>query len=546
MDFVQVETTAPLTLEIPQIALPSAAISPTSRIPKDAIRTSLKASTADSVLAAVYSLGTGGILLSNFLVELGASPVVFGMLCSIPMLVNLIQPLGAYLSERSTSRFQYSLRTHGIGRLLWLVLVMGIAGVSWGVLNTHHLVILTLLIVLFSNLLGGLGAASWLSWVAMIVPRRLRGRYFGTRNSAANLTNLVCVPIAGIAVSHWYGGTLQGYGVVLLTSIVFGIVGLGCQYFQVDMNPRSQNTYFSKLTQTNEIQQEAREQAGRERSRTGVGDLVAAPPVALASHSLREPLNRSGELRPMFQSAPHQEDGVIYPSEEPSSPCLFVQLEVAKDESSKVPVPLSVHLPQNQLTNSIWKNSNFLTFLLYFGFWTLAVNLSAPFFNLYMLDTLDLDVSYVTIYNSLQAAATLLMLILWGKLADKIGNRPILIFIGVLVAATPFLWLGIGANRLDIWLWLPLLHILAGGTWAAIDLCNNNIQLAIAPTKNQSIYFAIAAAVAGASGALGATIGSFIIQFAQFGGLLGLFALSSLFRLIALVPLVFVKEPMRG
>lgn len=472
MDIVQVETTVPLTLEIPQIALPSPTIPPNSRIPKDAIRTSLKASTTDSVLAAVYSLGTGGILLSNFLVELGASPVVFGMLCSIPMLVNLIQPLGAYLSERSTSRFQYSLRTHGVGRLLWLVLVIGIAGVSLGVINTHQLVILTLLIVLFSNLLGGLGAASWLSWVAMIVPRQLRGRYFGIRNSAASLTNLVCVPMAGLFVSHWYGGSIQGYGVVLLVGIVFGIVGLGCQYFQVDMNPRSQNTYYGKLPQTNEIEQEAREFLAGSKGESSVED--STPPVAPAS--------------------------------------------------------------------SIWKNSNFLRFLLYFSFWALAVNLSSPFFNLYMLDTLDLDVSYVTIYNSLQAGATLLMLILWGKLADKIGNRPILIGIGILVAATPLLWLGVGVNSLDIWLWLPLLHILTGGTWAAIDLCNNNIQLAIAPTKNQSIYFAIAAAVAGGSGALGATIGSFIIQFAQFGGLLGLFALSSLFRLVALVPLLFVKE----
>ncbi|MEH2106547.1 MFS transporter [Nostoc sp.] len=470
MDSVQIETTAPLTLEFNQIASPPTAI---SRIPKDTIRTSLKASTADSVLASVYSLGTGGILLSNLLVELGASPVVFGMLSSIPMLVNLIQPLGAYLSERSTSRFKYSLRTHGIGRLLWLVLVIGIVSASLGVIDAHQLVILTLLIVLFSNLLGGLGTASWLSWVAMIVPRRLRGRYFGTRNSAASLTNLVCVPMAGLVVSHWYGGTLQGYGIVLLTSIVFGIVGLGCQSFQVDMNPQSQNTYYGKLPQTSEIQ---------------------------------------------------------------SDP--------SKDESSEL--LQSIYPPQDQLANSIWKNSNFLVFLLYFSFWTLAVNLSSPFFNLYMLDTLDLDVSYVTIYNSLQAGATLLMLILWGKLADKIGNRPILICIGILVGVTPLLWLGIGVNRLDIWLWLPLLHILTGGTWAAIDLCSNNIQLGIAPTKNQSIYFATAAAVAGASGALGTTIGSFLVQFAQSGGLLGLFALSGLFRLVALIPLMFLQEPQRG
>lgn len=480
MDSVQIETTAPLNVEFTQIASPPTAI---SRIPKNTIRTSLKASTADSVLASVYSLGTGGILLSNLLVELGASPVVFGMLSSIPMLVNLIQPLGAYLSERSTSRFQYSLRTHGIGRLLWLVLVIGIVTASLGAIAPHQLVILTLLIVLFSNLLGGLGTASWLSWVAMIVPRRLRGRYFGTRNSAANFTTLICVPMAGLVVSHWYGGSLQGYGVVLLISIVFGIMGLGCQYFQVDMNPRSQNTYYGKLPQTSEIQSD--------------------------------------------------------PTKDESS-------EVTQSTDLLLLPSSSIHLPQDQLTSSIWKNSNFLIFLLYFCFWNLAVNLSSPFFNLYMLDTLDLDVSYVTIYNSLQAGATLLMLILWGKLADKIGNRPILICIGILVGVTPLLWLGIGANRLDIWLWLPLLHILAGGTWAAIDLCSNNIQLGIAPIKNQSIYFAIAAAVAGVSGALGTTIGSFLVQFAQSGGLLGLFALSGLFRLIALVPLMFLQEPSRS
>ncbi|MBE9053658.1 MFS transporter [Nostocales cyanobacterium LEGE 11386] len=463
MTSVQLQTTAPVTLEIPQITSSPAVLSPSPRVAKNAIRTSLKASTLDAVFAAVFSISTGGILLSNFLVELNASPVVFGMLCSIPMLVNLIQPLGAYLSERTTSRFQYSLWTHGISRLLWLILVIGIASFSRrGFNNSHQLIVLTLLIVLFSHLLGGLGSASWLSWLAIIVPRQLRGRYFGIRNSAASLTNLLCVPLAGLAVSHWKGGTLQGYGVVLLIGVVFGIVGLGCQYFKVDVNPKLQN------------------------------------------------------------------NDIDYPTQDELSSELIYLPKLTS--------------PPNQLVSSIWQNSNFLMFLLYFSLWMFAVNISAPFFNLYMLDTLNLDISWVTLYSSLQAGANLLMLILWGKLADKIGNRPILIFVGILVAVTPILWMGIDTNSLALWLWLPLLHILTGGTWAAIDLCNNNIQLGIAPIKNQSIYFAIAAAIAGAGGALGTTIGSLIAQFTNCGGLLGLFALSSLLRLIALVPLIFVRE----
>ncbi|MBD2448358.1 MFS transporter [Nostoc sp. FACHB-152] len=465
MDSVQVETAASLTLEIPQVVTPPSTLvrseKPKLSIPKDGIRTSLQASTMDAVLATVFTITTSGILLSNFLVELKASPVVFGLLCSIPMLVNLIQPLGAYLSERTTSRFRYAMGVYGTARLVWLILAIAIAIFSWGGVNSQQLVVMTLLILLASNLLGGLGSASWLSWLAMLVPRRLRGSYFGFRNSAISLTNLICLPLAGLVVSHWYGGTIQGYGVLLLLGVAFGVVSIGCQYFQVDINPQLQNSVDS----------------------TAIDNL--------------------------------------------------------QDEIVTSPTTL------NQPAIKIWKNVNFLIFLIYISLWMFSVHLCAPFFNLYMLDTLGIDVSWVTLYGSLQAGANLLMMIWWGKLADRVGNLPILLFVGILVGVTPILWLGVNASQLDIWLWLPLLHILAGATWAAIDLCNNNLQLAIAPMKNQSIYFAIAAAVAGASGALGTTIGSFIAQFAVWGGLLGLFALSGLLRLAALVPLFFVQEPGR-
>jgi Na+/melibiose symporter-like transporter len=262
--------------------------------------------------------------------------------------------------------------------------------------------------------------------------------------------------VAGFIISHWYGGTIQGYGLVLSLGIICGLISLYCQYFKADVNPQLQNQNHLEL-------------------------------------------------------------------------CKSSSESICRDETN--------------WTSIVWQNSNFLLFLVYFSVWMLAVHLSAPFFNFYLLDTLDLDVTLVTFYSSLQTGANLLMLIIWGKLADKIGNRPILICVGVLVAITPLLWLGIGHNQLDFWLWLPLLHIFTGITWAAIDLCMTNMYLVIVPIKNQSIYIAIAAAVAGVSGALGTTIGGFIAQSHEFGGLLGLFALSSLCRLLGLVPLIFVQEP---
>lgn len=461
MDSIPIETVA-LAPKIPQIAISELTVTPKPSplvLTKEAIRTSLKASTMDAVFAAVFTIATTGILLSNFLVELGASPLIFGMLSSIPMLVNIIQPLGAYISERTTSRFRYALMTHGVARFLWLILLIGIAALSLGRIDAHQLLVLTLVIVLLTNLLGGLGSASWLSWLAMIVPRRLRGRYFGLRTSAASLTTLICVPLAGLVVSKFPGGTLQGYGVLVFFGILSGITSIGCQYFQVDMNPQRENAYSDSENNAN----------------TSVDTVKSAS--------------------------------------------------------------------DSNVIKSILNNSNFLMFLFYFSFWMLAFNLSAPYFNLYMLDTLKLDVSIVTFYGSIQAGANLLMLIVWGKLSDKIGNRLILILVGVLVAVIPLLWLGIDVNAFDLLLWLPLLHILLGGTSAAVDLCNNNMQIGVAPVKQQSIYFAIAAAVGGGSGALGTTIGGFIAQNPSLGGLTGLFAVSALFRILALTPLFFIQEP---
>ena len=99
------------------------------------------------------------------------------------------------------SRHRYCLWTHGAARFLWLLLAIAIGAASWGWgdLNNHRLVVLTLLIILASHLLRALGSASWLSWMAMLVPRQLRGRYFGVRNSASSFTQLLCVPLG------WFG-----------------------------------------------------------------------------------------------------------------------------------------------------------------------------------------------------------------------------------------------------------------------------------------------------------------------------------------------------
>ncbi|MFQ4163961.1 MULTISPECIES: MFS transporter [Nostocales] len=430
------ETVLPLTLK------------PLFKISKPEIRKSLKALTLESVFATTFYSIIGGALLSNFLLQLGAGAVEIGLLASIPQVVNLLQPIGAYLIDRNTSFRWYAICIFTPSRLLWVILLPAIWLVTSSQIAGHQVVHLTLVIIAVANVIESLGRAPWLGWTAVLVPQRLRGRYFGFRNSILSLMNLIGVPLLGFTVSAWPGGTVQGYGAVLALGIVLGLISQICQLFITDVNPQL--------------------------------------------------------------------------------------LKVAGAETSQVQ-PKGVDF-------GFLKDTNFLKFLFYLAIWCFAVNISAPFFNLYMLDNLNIDISAITIYHGLGTGANMLMLLLWGKLADRIGNRPILVVVGLLVGITPLLWLGVRADEISLWIWLPLLHLLAGATWAAIDLCTNNLMMGVAPVASQSKYFAIAGAIAGVMGAMGITTGSLIATRWSASGLLVLFVLSGILRLFALLPLIFVRE----
>jgi MFS family permease len=444
---------------------------------KALIRTSLSASTTDGIFATVFTNLTAGVLLTNFLVEQGASALEIGWLSAIPMIANLLQPVGAYLSELTNSRHNYCLWIYAPARLSWLILGIGIALKNHDQISDHTLIYWALGVLMITHILGALGSAAWLSWMAVLVPRRLRGRYFSLRNIMANLTSFISVPLAGAMVSQWPGGTLQGYRVVMMFGVAAGLISLGFQYFMIDVNPQLQR--LLSTTPQN-------------------------PSSAACSANPSDPDDSDLNAQVINRK------GVLLTAPEPSP--------------------------------SLFQDTSFLFFLLYFSLGMFAINLSAPFFNFYLLDHLKLSINQVIAYNSLMAAANLLALLGWGKLVDRIGNRPILIGVGLLGALVPLLWLITGENSVSVWVWLPLLHVLIGGTGAALDLCSNNLQIGIAPLHHQSAYFGITAAFAGVSGALGTSVGGLLVDSNHLGGFFSLFVISSVLRVGALLPLIFVHE----
>jgi Na+/melibiose symporter-like transporter len=415
------------------------------------IRSSLQASTLDGVFAAIFSNLTSGVLLSNFLVSLKIDAWEIGLVTAIPMLANFVQPVGAWLSDRFNSRRLYCTLVYLPARSIWLLLLAAIGWYLGGGIDAQTMTLLTMVIVALSHTIGGFGSAAWLSWMAILVPRQLRGRYFGWRNSAGNLTSSIVVILSGFWVANYPRGEVEAFAIALAVAIIAGATSMFCQWRMVDVNPQ------------------------------------------------------------VWQAATN-------PAEESES---VSAIEV------------------------ILADRDFQKFLLYFSGWMFATNLSAPFFNLYLLQDLSIDVSWVTIYNSIATGANLLVLVPFGRWIDRAGYQLPLISVGALMAVLPLLWLGVGENNLWLWLGLPLLFLANGGACAAIDLCTNNLQLDIASERHHAKYFGIVAALGGICGAVGTIVGGVLLQVDFIGGLLGLFAISTVCRFLALIPILFL-HPHQG
>jgi MFS family permease len=125
---------------------------------------------------------------------------------------------GARLEERTGRRKLIFVLTNGlIGRLLLIAfamtpLLLTGSAVAYGVIG----------IIALRSFFVQLGYPAWSALLADLVPRTIRGRYFGSRNIALAIAALASAPLAGVII-QWVGPT-RGYQVGFVLAGVIGLV----------------------------------------------------------------------------------------------------------------------------------------------------------------------------------------------------------------------------------------------------------------------------------------------------------------------------------
>ena len=197
-----------------------------------------------------------------------------------------------------------------------------------------------------------------------------------------------------------------------------------------------------------------------------------------------------------------------------------------------------------------WQEANFRVFLCFAAILFFGIFLSAALITVYFLEDLHLSFSQLALWSVIAAVTNLVSAELWGRLADRIGNKTVVIY-GLLIMGLgfPVCWILADLSHIAFF-WISA--VIDAVAWGAAGPAIFNLSLSSAPKGNRASYIAMYSLVSGLAGFLaGALSGPLYevlnqIEFANWSGYHSLFVLSGLFRLGAIVPLVKIKEAREG
>ncbi len=172
-----------------------------------------------------------------------------------------------------------------------------------------------------------------------------------------------------------------------------------------------------------------------------------------------------------------------------------------------------------------------------------AVALSGPFFNVWYVRDLKFNYFSLSVASAATIIGTIISLPFWGKLADSLGNRRVILWTGFLVSTVPIPYI------FSSYSWqICFLNFYSGLCWSGYNLSNFNYLLTLAGEDKPERKISISAAITGLSVFFCSLLGGYLST--RLPHLLGwqlksLFLLSAIFR-FAVYGFLFVRFPAYG
>jgi len=182
-------------------------------------RSGMTAATLEGIPAIILFQLLGGPFLTGYLLYLGASSFQIGIVLAIPSMANMLQIVGALLIQRYTNRKLLFSLLCGFHRVMWVA-----AGALPLLLPKEFGVIAYIAVSLFGFAGQAIGSVFWTSLIADMVPARVRGRYFGIRNTILWAGGCLAILVFGQILDRM--PEPEGFYILYIVAAVCGVLDI--------------------------------------------------------------------------------------------------------------------------------------------------------------------------------------------------------------------------------------------------------------------------------------------------------------------------------
>jgi MFS family permease len=187
--------------------------------PRSRLRRSLRACTAEGMFAEIVGASMGGAVLTAWALHLEAGALLAGLLVVLPQIAQLFHVPAAWITARLGHRRAAIWLVGASRQLYWPLVALPFLPIS---VDAQRAVLIA--VVALAGVLAVLGNNAWVVWMGELVPRRLRGRYFGRRTMYCLLGAATASGAAGLWLDH---ARRLGHPAVALASLAFVAAATG-------------------------------------------------------------------------------------------------------------------------------------------------------------------------------------------------------------------------------------------------------------------------------------------------------------------------------
>lgn len=192
-------------------------------------RKNLHIATWEGVPSTIFQVLLQGQFLTGFLLYLGATSGEIGLVLALTTLVNIGQIAVAFFIQKLESRKWALVLFIGLQRVLWVS-----TGLVPFLFPKPYWVTAFIGLYALAFIVNTAGGMLWSSVISDLVPPRVRGRYFGIRNTMLNALGSIVVYAGGIVLDMYPGG--KGFLIIYIVVWIFAALNIAVFFFYPDVH----------------------------------------------------------------------------------------------------------------------------------------------------------------------------------------------------------------------------------------------------------------------------------------------------------------------